>query len=254
MRCGLIIGALLLVASCKKETPSGLPPAAEWKASSEGAAAPHPGERTVPANPHGDMTAPNPHGDMATTPPHGDTGSDGPHSTLTPTKTDPKTLETTTDGRVVIGPFAMAAPKDWKIKPVTSSMRAADFILSDKAGEDAELIVYYFGEGGAGSVDANLDRWLGQFTQANGKLSKDVAKIEKTKFAGQEATVVSVTGHYAAAAMPGGEAVDKQDQSLLAAIVNSPSGPYYFKLVGAKKTVEANNAKFRAMLTSMKLK
>jgi hypothetical protein len=192
------------------------------------------------------MTTPNPHGDA--------TGSDAAHSTLAPTKTAPKALEALPDGRVAIGPFAVAIPKEWTTKPVTSSMRAADFVLSEKAGEEAELVVYYFGEGGAGSVEANIDRWLGQFSQAGGKPSKDLAKIEKTKFAGQDATVISVSGHFAAAAMPGGEAIDKQDQSLLAAIVNSPSGPYYFKLVGAKKTVDAHTARFRAMFASLKLR
>jgi hypothetical protein len=55
--------------------------------------------------------------------------------------------------------------------------------------------------------------------------------------------------------MPGGPPpVDMEDAMLLAAIVNSPSGPYYFKGTGAKKTVEANAARFKAMLASMKLK
>ena len=106
-----------------------------------------------------------------------------------------------------------------------------------------------------GSVDDNLDRWLGQFTQPDGKKSRDVAKIEKTQLAGQDATVVSVAGHFEAQAMPGAtDAVDKQDQALLAAIIASPSGPYYFKLVGAKATVDAQAAAFRAMLTSLKLR
>ena len=96
---------------------------------------------------------------------------------------------------------------------------------------------------------------LGQFEQADGKKSRDVAKIEKTKFAGQEATYVSVAGHFQAPAMPGAtEAVDKQNQALLAAIIASPSGPYYFKLVGAKPTIDAQAAAFRAMLESLKLR
>jgi hypothetical protein len=54
--------------------------------------------------------------------------------------------------------------------------------------------------------------------------------------------------------MPGAtEAVDKQDQALLAAIIASPSGPYYFKLVGAKPTVDAQAKAFRSMLQSLKL-
>ena len=143
-------------------------------------------------------------------------------------------------------------PPKWTVKPVTSSMRAADFLLP---GNDAELIVYYFGENGAGSIDENLDRWFNQFQQPDGKKSRDAAKIEKLKFGGQDATYVSVSGRFVAGAMPGAtEAVDKADQRMLAAIVASPSGPYYFKLVGSKATVDANTAAFTAMLTSLKLR
>lgn len=235
-------------------------PSNDWQAAPSGsqtapppsgsAANPHAGMGMDPSNPHAGMgmDPSNPHAGM------GGSGM-GMGAGMTADKTPPKELEKLPDGRVVLGPFTLQPPKEWTQKPVTSSMRAAQFVLSDKAGEEADLVVYYFGEGGAGGIEANLDRWLGQFQQPDGKPSKDVAKIEKTKFAGQDATVVSVTGHYVAQAMPGaGDMVDKQDQSLLAAIVNSPSGPYYFKLVGAKKTVAAHTARFRAMLSSMKLK
>ena len=63
---------------------------------------------------------------------------------------------------LAIGPFALAPPAGWTVKPVTSSMRAAQFIIPP-AG-DIELIVYYFGPSGAGSVEDNLDRWFSQFT------------------------------------------------------------------------------------------
>jgi hypothetical protein len=55
--------------------------------------------------------------------------------------------------------------------------------------------------------------------------------------------------------MPGGgDPVDKPDQALLAAIVDSPQGPYYFKLVGAKTTVDANAKAFRSMLESLSVR
>lgn len=169
--------------------------------------------------------------------------------------TEPRTPAPLAAGRVVLGPFSMATPATWGVKPVTSSMRVADYVLPAPAGEEAELVVYYFGASGAGSIDANLDRWFGQFTQPDGRATRDVAKIEHVQLSGQDATLVSVAGHYHAAAMPGGdEVVDKPDQALLAAIVASPSGPYFFKLVGAKKTIDANAASFRAMLSSLQLR
>lgn len=232
--------AVLFAVSCKKEAPKGdLPPASDWSGS---AAAPS--AKTPPPNPHADVPPANPHA-----------GTGGDSSGVVPEKTAPKTLEKLPDGSLAMGPFSVAAPADWTLKPSTSSMRAAAFDLPAKPGAEAELIVYYFGERGAGSVQDNLDRWLDQFKQADGKPARDVAKVEQTKFGGQQASYVSVSGRYTAMAMPGAsEAVDKTDQALLAAIVQSPSGPYYFKLVGAKSTVDANAAAFRKMLESLKVR
>jgi hypothetical protein len=261
-----------LVFSCKKDQAAGLPPSTDWQAGGSAApekpqgtprtASPHAGtdpHAGVPGAPAmGGNSGADPHAGVPGAPPVGG----GPHSggsanqaDTMPAKTPPKELEKTADGRLILGPFTFVAPKEWTFKPSTSSMRAAQWVWSEKSGEQAELVVFYFGEGGAGGVQANLDRWLGQITPADGKPAKDSAKIEKTKVAGQDATIVSVAGRLTTQQMPGGPPpVDMADAMLLAAIVNSPTGPYYFKGTGSKKTVEAHAAKFRAMLASMKLK
>lgn len=193
----------------------------------------------MPGNPHESAPAATPHATSA-------------NGALTPAPAGP--LEKLADGRVALGPFAMQVPAGWIERPRASNMRVAEFQLPATAGGEAELIVYYFGAGGAGNVQDNVDRWLSQFKQPDGKASGDVAKIEKVQFAGQEASLVSVSGHYVAAAMPGGEPVDKPDQSLLAAIVGSPQGPYYFRLIGAQAVVSANTAPFREALGTLKLR
>jgi hypothetical protein len=237
-------------ASCKKDSSKGLPPASDWSSSGAGSSPAAP-----PASPRDDPHAnANPHGPGM--------GGDNPHAGLDmsggpmPEKTAPRTLEKLPDGRFALGPFSIAVPAGWTEKPITSNMRAADFVLPPSSpGADAELVVTYFGESGAGTVQANLDRWLEQFQQPNGKPSKDVAKVEKATFAGQEASIVTVSGRYVATSMPGGgDPIDKADQALIAAIVASPKGPYYFKLVGAKQTVDAQAGKLRGMLASLKLR
>src|SRR5271166_5893164 len=65
-------------------------------------------------------------------------------------------------------------PAGWKAE-TQRPMRLATY----RVGADAECGVYYFGPGQGGSVDANLERWVGQFLQADGKSSKDSAKIRK---------------------------------------------------------------------------
>jgi hypothetical protein len=174
-------------------------------------------------------------------------------SGLMPQQVAPHALEKLPDGRVALGPFSLQVPAGWQEKPSTSSMRAAQFELPGSSGA-AELIVYYFGESGAGTVRDNIDRWLDQFKRADGKSSRDAAKIEQIQVAGQDTSLVSVSGRYVAAAMPGGEPQDKPNQSLLAAIVTSPHGPYYFRLIGDGAAVSAHSAEFRQLLASLKMR
>jgi hypothetical protein len=174
-------------------------------------------------------------------------------SGLMPQQVAAHALEKLADGRVALGPFSLQVPAGWQEKPSTSSMRAAQFELPASNGR-AELIVYYFGESGAGSVRDNIDRWLDQFKQEDGKSSREAAQIEQIQVAGQDTSLVSVSGRYVAAAMPGGEPQDKPNQSLLAAIVTSPHGPYYFRLIGDAAAVSAHAAEFRQLLASLKLR
>src|SRR5262249_27486283 len=53
-------------------------------------------------------------------------------------------------------------------------MRAAQFALppqkdATKGAESAEVVFYYFGPQGAGTVDANIARWASQVTDAKGE-------------------------------------------------------------------------------------
>jgi hypothetical protein len=232
----LSFAATLLVLACKSDPPA---PTLEV-----GSSPPNPHATTPSGASSGGPVAPN---SQPGTPPSNAHGT--PPAAA---QTSPRALDKLADGRVALGPFSMVVPAGWTEKASTSSMRTAQFQLPAQNGE-GEVVVYHFGETGAGSVQANIDRWLGQFKQPDDKPSKDVAKIETAQLAGQEASLVSVSGRYVAPAMPGGAPVDKPDQALVAAIVPSPKGPYYFRLVGAKSAVAAEEAKFREALSSLKL-
>jgi len=116
----------------------------------------------------------------------------------------------------------------------------------------AECGVYFFGSGQGGSVDANLDRWIGQFLQADGKPSKTAAKIAKRIIHGWPVTTVDVSGAYTGMAGPtaqGGPAMP--GYRILGAIVEGPQGSIFFKFTGPQKTVAANQAAFNKMLASL---
>src|ERR1700747_3511963 len=69
-------------------------------------------------------------------------------------------------------------PRDWSPVETNSQFRVKQFRLpavnDDKA--DPELIIYFFGAGGGGSVDANIKRWKGLFIPPEGKTIDQAAK------------------------------------------------------------------------------
>ena len=71
-----------------------------------------------------------------------------------------------------------SVPGDWARVPAPSDMRAAQFRVPHTGAdaEDGELVLFFFGKGQGGSAEQNVERWTGQFTQPDGKPSKDAAR------------------------------------------------------------------------------
>ncbi len=142
------------------------------------------------------------------------------------------------------------APADWISETPTSSMRKAQYRLPRVAGdpEDAEMVVFYF-QGGGGGVQANIDRWIGQFTKADGSPADDVAKTSHKVSHGIPITTVDVTGTYVAGM--GSMTTDskgKPNFRMLGAVAESNSGPWFFKLTGPVKTVTKWEPSFEGFL------
>jgi hypothetical protein len=134
------------------------------------------------------------------------------------------------------------APEGWASKG-SAPMRAATYTV-----QDSECIVYFFGAGQGGSVDANIARWKSQFT-ANGQPAP--AKIDKRMVHGLPVTEMDVSGTYTAT---GGAAMTQQapvsDARMLAAIIEGPGGSIFLKFTGPLKTVGANKQKFEQLVNS----
>lgn len=147
------------------------------------------------------------------------------------------------------------APQGWISKPPASSMRVAEFTLPKAAGdaEDAALGIFFFG-GQGGSVEANLDRWINQMAQPDGRSSKSLAKTSALQSAsGLKITLVDVPGTYVAEVSPGStERFNKPGYRLRAAVIETPAGPYFVKLTGPSATVARWDSTFAAFLRSMR--
>jgi len=148
-------------------------------------------------------------------------------------------------------------PTGWVEEERTSSMRVAQYRLPkvEADTEDASLVLYYFGQGQGGSTAANIERWVGQMKQAEGTSSSEAAKQESFEINGLKVTTVDVAGTYVAETAPGsGTFNNKPRYRLRAAVVETPNGSYYVKLVGPEKTVARWNDSFLSYIRSFDFK
>jgi hypothetical protein len=142
------------------------------------------------------------------------------------------------------------APPDWKIEG-PRPMRAATYTVPPAAGDSAsaECVVYFFGAGQGGGVEANLDRWKGQLLGPDGKTAD--AKIAKRTIHGLPVTTIDSTGDYIG--MGGPMAASKSVQKnyrLLGAIIEGPGGNVFIKFTGPPKTIAAREPEFEQFLNS----
>ena len=137
-----------------------------------------------------------------------------------------------------------SAPAKWTTMPSTSSMRKATYKIPRAGGdtEDGEISVI----AASGGVDANVQRWAGQFGGAK-------PKTETRSPNGLKVTVVEIKGPYAGG-MPGmgGAGGPKDHYMLLAAIVDQGDAQWFFKATGPEKTITAAKPDFDALVASFK--
>ena len=146
-------------------------------------------------------------------------------------------------------------PAGWVSKPPASSMRVAEFTLPKTTGdaEDATLGIFFFG-GQGGNVEANLERWISQMTQPDGRPSKQVAKTTKFTSRGLAITLVDLPGTYVAEVTHGStERFDRPGFRLRAAVIETKEGPYFVKLTGPEKTVARWDESFMTFLKSLRV-
>jgi len=155
------------------------------------------------------------------------------------------------------GDLRFRTPDEWVSETPTSSMRVAQYRLPASAGdsEDASLVIYYFGAGQGGSVEANLDRWAGQILQPDGSSSRDKARTETLTVNGMKTTLLDVSGTYAGGGMGGNSGGgNKPNFRMRAGVIETPKGAYFIKLVGPEKTVGKWDDAFMSFVKSAEFK
>jgi hypothetical protein len=147
------------------------------------------------------------------------------------------------------GGLTWTAPKPFVSRTPKSQMRAAEYGIE---GDDkSELTVFYFGPDQGGGVEQNMQRWIGQFKQADG--SDPVAKRAERSVKDISIATVETSGVYnggmAAPGAPPSAAIE--EAQLLGAIAKGPQGSVFFKLTGPKAPVESARSAFDQLLESI---
>ena len=149
------------------------------------------------------------------------------------------------------------APAGWKAKETNAPNRVYHFVLPKEKDDkfDGELIVFHFGNGQGGTAAANIDRWKKMITPSEGKKIDDVSRVEETKVGGAKATVVDVHGTYTYKMRPfdpNEKGEQRENYRLIGVVLESANGPYFIRVTGPAKTIEAHKKGFDEWLKGMK--
>lgn len=139
-------------------------------------------------------------------------------------------------------------PEGWVKETPSSAMRA----LQVQVPGGLQLVVYHFGKGRGGTAKANLERWLGQIKPEGGLAASEVARRSLRLQHRLVIQTLDVSGTYVAETAPGsGKFRNEAGQRLLAAVVSGGDGPYFVKLIGPAKAVEAQTKRYYEFLGSL---
>jgi gluconolactonase len=137
--------------------------------------------------------------------------------------------------------ITLTVPESWKEVEVANNFRAAELQVPAAEGdaEGGEIAVF---PPMGGSVDANIQRWVGQFNSgASNKMSTGTCDMGTYYF-------VDLTGTFKKPVGPPimRKTEDKADYRMLAVIIETKSGNYFLRMTGPKKTVAQAIDAFRA--------
>lgn len=142
------------------------------------------------------------------------------------------------------GGITFDIPEGWESQPPSSSMRAAELVMpsAQEGAEDAVLAVF---AGIGGTVDQNINRWIGQVSNPTDGPTRETMAVN-----GLEVHTVMLTGTFSAGMAMGGGAPQPGTTLLGAVVTGGPGGPVHLKATGPESTVKANLEEWEALLSS----
>ncbi len=156
------------------------------------------------------------------------------------------------------GKIKMVAPAEWIKGQPKSNIVQYEF-TAPKVEDKAQAARITFTASG-GTIDQNIDRWYGQFEQADKSATKDKAKVEKFEADGQTIHWVDIPGTFkdtmgAGPFAPSKAPTLRENYRMLGAIIETKGmGNHYVKITGPADTVEKLSEGFKKMLKDLKVK
>jgi hypothetical protein len=143
--------------------------------------------------------------------------------------------------------FYVTAPEGWKrVEKPRFRITEFEFVVPAAEGDEADARVAMMSS--QGTVEENISRWKAQFPKVEGEVEEPA---EQT-IAGQKVYVLDIVGTYEAPPFQGGGTFENYRQ--LGAILELKglrNGRYFIKLIGPRRTVDANEEAFTALLESL---
>ena len=150
---------------------------------------------------------------------------------------------------VADGQFHFTAPGSWKkIKPKFDFYHA-EFQIPKAEGDEKNGRITFSQVGG--TIDQNLQRWVGQFKLPSDAKEDAVKKMTKV-VDGKKVQIIHIAGTFLDGG-PMGPKTERDDYVLMGAAIETESGGnVYIKAYGPKKTMESNHKDLKALLDNMK--
>lgn len=156
---------------------------------------------------------------------------------------DKKKEATTKTVEVDLKGLKLKVPETWKKEQPKSKLRLGQFAIPGVKGEKHAVEMTVFNFGGGGQVQANIQRWVGQFLEEGRKVKMSRGKAGEVPY-----FFVELSGTYR---KPDGppfmqKTVNTPNSRMLAVILPvADRGVFFLKMTGGDKSVAAQATAFR---------
>lgn len=154
--------------------------------------------------------------------------------------------------RAIAGGLTWDAHEPLAYRAPENEMRVAEYDVRGHAGTTLAVFHFPAAQGGGGDVQSNIDRWLGQLTQPDGRETREVARIERRDANGLPITIVDARGTFVGRLGMGQGGGERPGWRVLGAIAEGPNGGVFFKMIGPEAGVAAAEQAFDELVSSIR--